>query len=270
MQKTKRNQQIDQEIVSLYNSGLTTYQVAEKIKCSQTCVLNCLKENNICRRPTSSYNTKYITNLNFFNKIDNEEKAYFLGLLYADGNNYVRGRHSYEVSIKLKAEDKYILEKLRDYLCPRMKLKKVIDKRTNNLHYLLKINNKELSDQLTKLGCVPSKSLLLTFPVIEERLINHFIRGYFDGDGSLYGKKPKKNGHIDYSWQITSTNNFCKDVNKYLCNKLQVHGTMKLSCKKSNQITTTLSVGGNKQVKKVLDWMYGGANLFLNRKYKNL
>ena len=268
MQKTKRNHQIDQEIISLYNSGLTTYEVGEKVKCSQTCVLNCLKENNICRRSTSSYNTKYITNLYFFNKIDNEAKAYFLGLLYADGNNYVREKHSYEVSIKLKAEDKYILEKLRDYLCPEISLKEVVDKRTGNLHYLLKINSKELSEQLFKLGCVPNKSLILKFPMIEEDLISHFVRGYFDGDGSLYSRKPNKSGHINYNWQITSTRSFCEYLKNYLLNKYKINGTMKLACRKSNLITTTLSVGGNKQVEKLLTWIYGGASLYLDRKYK--
>ena len=45
---------------------------------------------------------KYDYNHNFFENIDTEDKAYFLGLMYADGNNYIRAKHSYEVSIKLQ------------------------------------------------------------------------------------------------------------------------------------------------------------------------
>lgn len=265
MQKTKRNQQIDQEIINLYKNGLNTYEVAEKIKCSQTCVLNCLKQHNITRRSTSSYNTKYITNYNFFNKIDNEASAYFLGLLYADGNVYINKKHSYVVSIQLQESDKIILKILRDYLCKDLVLKKVIDKRTNNLHFLLKINSKELCNKLINLGCIPNKSLKLKFPKIEEQYIVHFIRGYFDGDGSIYTKKPSKTGHIDYSWQITSTFNFCNYVKKYLL-KLGINSSMRVACK-SNSITHTLSVGGNNQVLKLLDWMYNDSNIYLDRKY---
>lgn len=265
MQKTKRNRQIDQQIINLYNSGLSTYEVAEKIKCSQTCVLNCLKQNNITRRSTSSYNTKYITNYNFFDKIDNEQNAYFLGLLYADGNVYVKNNHSYEVSIQLQESDKLILEKLRDYLCKNLLLKQIINKKNGKLHYLLKINSKELCINLINLGCIPDKSLKLKFPEIKKQYIVHFIRGYFDGDGSLYSKKPSKTGHVNYGWQITSTFNFCNYVKNYLL-KMGIHSSMRLACK-TNTITYTLSVGGNKQVKKLLDWIYLGANIYLDRKH---
>lgn len=266
MQKIKRTAIINQEIINLYNSGLHTYQVAERLNCSQTCILNCLKEYNIERRKTSSYNTKYITNINFFNIIDSQEKAYFLGLLYADGNVYIRGKHSYELSIKLKEEDKHILEKLKDYLSPNLSLKEVKDKRTGNLHYLLKINNKIICEQLQNLGCIPNKSLLLQFPNLNKEYISHFVRGYFDGDGSIYSRKTRT-GHIDYTWQITSTSMFCERVREYL-KDLGINSSSKLACAGSNLVTTTLSVGGNIQVKKVLDWMYQDSFVYLNRKYE--
>ena len=267
MQKTKRSDDLDRKIISLYKTGLTTYQVSKQISCSQTFVMNCLKRHNIPTRSTSSYNTKYITNINFFKIIDSQEKAYFLGLLYADGNNYIRKNHSYEVSIKLQIQDKLILEKFRDYICPNLKLKEIIDKRTNNKHVLLKINNKELSNQLTNLGCIPNKSLSLTFPKIEEKLINHFVRGYFDGDGSLYNRKQTKTGYVNYGWQITSTKMFCESLKIYL-NKLDIHSSMKLACSKTNNITCTLSVGGNKQIIKLLNWIYKDSALHLDRKYE--
>lgn len=49
------------------------------------------------------------------------------------------------------------------------------------------VTNKHLWSTLNNLGCVPNKSLILTFPSIDifknKDLIRHFIRGYFDGDG---------------------------------------------------------------------------------------
>jgi len=268
MKRTKLTPELTQKIIYEYLSGLDTYQTAKKCTCSQTLVMNVLKRNNIPRRTTQDYTRKYITNNKFFENINNENNAYFLGLLYADGNNYVRIPHSYEISIKLQECDKSILEKLRDLLCPNMELKLKIDKNTSNKHYLFKINSKKISEQLSSLGCVPNKSLILTFPkFLDDNLLNHFIRGYFDGDGSLYCKPQKKSGQIDYNLQLTSSDKFCLSAKNKIENILNIHFSTKLAHTKTNQITTTLSVGGNNQVEKILDWIYKDATIYLPRKY---
>lgn len=271
MTKIQPTPEITEKIISLYLSGKDTYETASIIGCSQTFIMNTLKRNNIPRRSTQIYTTKYISNENFFDIIDTEEKAYFLGLMYADGNNYVRSPHSYEVSIALMEKDKLILEKLRDLLSTNTLLKYLTFKNTKwSNQYLLRINNKKMSEQLSKLGCVPKKSLILTFPnedIVPTHLINHFIRGYSDGDGSIYSRIPKNNGYVNYGWQITSTKNFCNSVDHLLSNKLNIHFSKSLVHPKTNQITTTLSVGGNLQVRKVLDWLYQDATIYLPRKY---
>lgn len=269
MQKIKSSPELTEKIISFYLSGKDTYQTAKEYKCSQTFVTNILKKNNITRRSTHSYTTRYISNENFFDVIDCENKAYFLGLMYADGNNYIKGCHSYEISIKLQEQDKIILETFRDLISPKSEVKIKPDKSTPNIHYQLKINSKKMSKQLSDLGCVPNKSLILEFPqFIDAKLIVHFIRGYFDGDGSIYNKKPKKTGYINYAWQITSTNMFNNKVKSIIEDLLKVHCSQSLSRPKTNKITTTLSVGGNLQVMKVLDWLYKDATIYLPRKYE--
>lgn len=270
MRKTKSSPELDSTIVSLYTSGLNTYQVAKKCGCSQTFVINTLKRCGVQRRTTHSYTSKYIPNENFFDVIDTEEKSYVLGFLYADGNNYVRGTHSYEVSCKLQLDDRLILEKMRDLLSPQTPIKKVFGKSVSDYAWLLRINSKKITQQLAELGCIPAKSLILQFPswLTNPKLQQDFIRGYFDGDGSLYNKEPSETGHIDWGWQITSTSQFCLVVKNIIEKSLDVHCSISLSCPKTNKITTTLSVGGNKQVKKVLDWLYQDATIYLPRKYE--
>ena len=125
-----------------------------------------------------------------------------------------------------------------------------------------------LSSQLTNLGCMPCKSLILTWPeYLDNKLQSHFLRGYFDGDGSLYSKKPNKTNYVNYGWQITSTDKFCLKVKEIIESKLLIHCSKSLSCPKTNQITTTLSIGGNKQVLKILNWLYKDATIYLPRKY---
>lgn len=271
MQKTKSSPELNSTIISLYISGLDTYQIAEKCGCSQTFVMNTLKRSGIERRTTHSYTRKYIPNENFFDVIDTEEKAYTLGFLYADGNNYVRGKHSYQISIALEEGDRFVLERIRGLISPQSPLQFVdyTSKGWKN-QYRLKINSKVLAQQLTKVGCIQTKSLILTWPewLTNPKLQQHFIRGYFDGDGSLYARKPTKTGQINWGWQITSTKQFCAIVKDLLENKLDIHCSQSLPKPKTNQITTTLSIGGNLQVRKVLDWLYQDATIYLLRKYE--
>src|SRR5579859_2720079 len=270
MSKIKSTPEIATEIIKLYNLKFNTHQIAHQFNCSPTFIVNVLKKYNIPRRLSSTYKSKYIINDNFFDTIDTEEKAYILGFLYADGNNYVNN-NCYEVSINLVEEDKSILEEILRLLSPDNKLKKISFKNKNwKNQYRLCIKNKKISDQLTQLGCVPNKSLTLTFPewLTNKELQRHFIRGYFDGDGSIYSKKPKITGQIDYGWQITSTYNFCSSIKDILENNLNIHCSLKKISKCSkNQITTTVSVGGNHQIKILMDWIYNNSIIYLPRKH---
>ena len=256
------------EIINLYQNNMTAKSIAKLFGCGQTSIIKCLKKNNIARRPTSIYNRKYNINYDFFKEINCEANAYFLGFMYADGNNYINKTHSYEVNLTFHQQDHYILEVFRKHLSPNSPIKIIIDKHTNNKRSVFKLNSKFLSKQLIDLGCVPNKSLILKFPdFIPEYLLHHFVRGYFDGDGSIYSKKPTKSGYINYGFQITSTDKFCLKVKEIIFNKFNINCYYKMSCPKTNQITHTLSVGGNLQVMKVLDWLYQDATIYLPRKY---
>jgi hypothetical protein len=265
MVRKKYNSTVISQIIDLYQSGSTSSQIAHQFNCSATFVLNSLRRNNIPIRSTTQYTTKYLADENFFQVIDSQEKAYILGFLYADGNNYIKPPHHYEISCKLQALDKSHLETIRDIISPTSIIKEI-----DNPPYpacLLKINNKTISQQLTNLGCTPNKSLTLTFPswLTSVEMQQHFIRGYFDGDGCLYQKQPTPTGYINWGWQITSTHDFCQDVKNIIQQHLNITPSLHLSGK--NTITTTLSVGGNLQVKKLLSWMYQEATIYLPRKY---
>jgi|SRR5579885_421424 len=260
-------------IIELYNSGKTSWQVAKEFGCAQSFVINTLKRNGIERRNNHSYTTKYVANDEFFKIIDSEEKAYFLGLLYADGNVYVgRNGRSNEISIALQENDIDILEKFKNIISPLSKLKFIdYGKKGWKNQYLLKINSKTICNQLIQLGCVQNKSLILQWPeyIKDINLQRHFIRGYSDGDGSIYYYKKyiNKNNILEWRWQITSTSFFCNNVKNIIENLLHIHCIVGLSSPKSNNITTTLSIGGNKQVKIILDWLYKDVNIYMKRKY---
>lgn len=129
-----------------------------------------------------------ITYNNEFRVIDTPEKAYVLGFIYSDGciGNY---NHSYTTEIVQHINEEYLVDKIQS-LFPFFRK----SNHTNKGRAFELINNqKALYDDLTNLGLYQAKSNenrnKLRFPNIPKELQSHFIRGYFDGDGSVYRQK---------------------------------------------------------------------------------
>jgi len=115
-------------------------------------------------------------NENFF-KQQTPEMAYVLGFIYSDGN---LGNQLDHFSISQKELE--ILYKIRDLMSSEHK----IDRQNNQELYTFTIGNKVMVNDLVMLGLTPNKSLDVQFPVLPKDLYRHFIRGYFDGDGSIF------------------------------------------------------------------------------------
>lgn len=129
---------------------------------------------------------------NEFSAIDTPEKAYFLGLFYADGCI------SSSVNIYLTEEDKYILEYLQQHF-PFFNLRFVNNKNNKSKDgYLLSKSSKVLVHDLINHGVPRRKSYenkeQLCFPNMDNKLYGSFIRGFFDGDGSAFTIPSRPNG----------------------------------------------------------------------------
>lgn len=166
--------------ILLYNNGETQSEISKKLNCAQTTISKILKINNI--KTKNIGNTIYNINLDFFKNIDSEASAYFLGLLFADGCVQIKN-NAYVITLKLHSQDEHIIQEFKNYIAPNTKIKYY-----KNYSYV-KINRKEICNQLISYGCVPNKSLILNFPNINKCLYPHFLRGYSDGDGSIYINK---------------------------------------------------------------------------------
>lgn len=70
---------------------------------------------------------KYQVNENYFEKIDSEEKAYWLGFLYADGNVRMHKNKSGILKLKLKQSDKKHIEKFSKCLNSNYPIKSGIE-----------------------------------------------------------------------------------------------------------------------------------------------
>ncbi|NCD07371.1 MAG: hypothetical protein EOL97_14760 [Spirochaetia bacterium] len=122
------------------------------------------------RRGNLILNSKFFENLN-------EKSATIAGFIAADG--YVNFADHY-VEITLKKDDKSYLQKILNLMECNGKIY------VSGNRARIKIVNQKLVDDLLLLNITQAKSKTLKFPLnLESKLSSHFIRGYFDGDGSI-------------------------------------------------------------------------------------
>ncbi len=260
--KNISQEQIDQ-IISLYKEGKNSTYIGKIFGRSHTYILSIIKKFSIIDRSRSKRIQKFFADETWFDDINSEQKAYFLGLLFSDGNVKKDGKR---VSIGLIEQDKEILSKFSNLIYGKDKLNYIIKKEENhNNCYEFCILSQKINKRLTELGCTPNKSLTLQFPewLTNKELQRHFLRGYFDGDGCLKFYKNQS------TWQITSTNDFCKAILEIL-KEQNINSFIyenKEYLERGNNITKTLQTGGNRQVLRLCNWLYKDATVFFQRKY---
>jgi len=147
-------------------------------------------------------------NKNFFNEWS-RGMAYILGFLCADGYVYKNPRGSCFVCFI--STDREIIEKIRDLLGSNHKIGVKIRREQHPTWkdaYVLQIESKWLFNELNKFGIVQNKSLIIKFPQVPQEFLGDFIRGYFDGDGSVhlgrYWRSNRHNWHWEFSVRVTS------------------------------------------------------------------
>lgn len=252
------------QMYEMYCNRTTADEIGAQYNISRDSVYNLFKKHNLPVREFADSRREYDLNVHYFDEIDTPNKAYILGLLYADGCNK---RSKYQVDLSLQEDDKHILEEISKELETNkpLRFKPYRDKNPNHKdQYILSITNKHISDVLCEVGMVNAKSLVLEFPkALDEELYPHFIRGYFDGDGCLYLGKDGKNPEVS----IISTVMFLEKVQSILDQKLGILMRIK-SQKRYKPVTKVGVLTGRHKIVSFLNWIYQGAELKIDRKYQ--
>ncbi len=254
------------ELFTKYETGkFTAVDLAKEYPISSTAISALLKRHGYKAKSQSELQRKYNIDETFFDVIDTEEKAYFLGFLYADGYNNT-DRNS--VNLSLKESDKDILIRLNNLIQPDKPLQYVEFKKetrgykNSSNQYRLAIANKHISERLTELGCCKNKTHIITFPSEEQvpkHLQRHFTRGYFDGDGCVSNRV----------FSMVGTELFLITVQEIMIDKLGLTKTKldKRHKKRENNITS-IRYCGSSNLRKIMDWFYTDATIYLDRKYE--
>lgn len=208
---------------------------------------------------------KYNVNDFYFNKIDTEEKAYWLGFLLADGCVHERPGQD-RISLVVSIKDKDHLKKFKEHITFEGPINDYTKKSglfIGLVHSFIRITSQILIDDLAKVGCIPRKSLVLEFPVINDDLVHHFIRGYFDGDGSVFISNEKhwrnKNIFPVIHFRFIGTKAFLNELDK----KINLSGRIVQT--KGSRVYE-LSYKRNKKAKLFYEYLYKDATIFLERK----
>ena len=184
-----------QDIINSYNViGLSCAEIAKKYSAKPATISKYLKlwgvsiKNRGCTKNRILYH-------NYFEYIDTREKAYLLGLLFTDGSIIHDDKRSPNISLELSEIDKDILIKFKELINASSALS--YRKRANrkNGTYTFSFRSVQVAEDLSKWNIIPNKTYLINQVIIPENYKIDYLRGFIDGDGSIYQD-------INKSWHI--------------------------------------------------------------------
>ncbi|MFR3656792.1 MAG: LAGLIDADG family homing endonuclease [Eisenbergiella sp.] len=249
-----------EDIIEFYKQKpITVDDVAKKFNISPPSVIKILNEYHIKRYTKVQL---FSPNLyeRYFENIDTEEKAYFLGLIITDGCVHnTKGKQSL-LSITLKENDSYILERFKN----EIKSNKKITNDGRGCCQISILSNTMVND-LKKYGVIFNKTDKTLFPSnIPEDLYKHLIRGILDGDGSVsYYSRPNRKCHVKAIRFCQGNEQFLIDIVNFLSSKI---GIDKIKTYREKDSLWSIAYRKNESIKKLIDYLYDDAHIYFKRK----
>ena len=212
------------KLVDLYYQQKNSLEdIAKEYNCTRQMVKLLMEKYGLTRRKRSDARVLAIKRGKFdrldYHDIDEDffgqwtpEMAWVLGLLFTDGNVQRRGTR---LSISISSVDLDLLENISRFLKTTRPIRKCIQSYDKTRHiYQLEFYREKMRDDLHNLGLIEKKSLIIGFPDVPDEYIRHFIRGCWDGDGSVYitGEKIKAS-------YVTGSKAFIERLVEELCKK---------------------------------------------------
>ena len=243
-------------LTALYNQGLSCQKIADQLNCSEAYVSKSLRAEGITKRTNRDYRTKQLFNHHLFDAINTETSAYWLGALMADG--CVMTKKSGQHVIALVVKDREWIQNFIESLDGNFHVKTYGDV------YGVYLTSEHMFHSLGLQGCVPRKSLTLQFPTLPKEMISHFIRGYFDGDGSVIVSQAQNKNRTSTIYKtisicICGTYEFLKTLQSHIGGNLSKE-------KRRTSNTWKLTFSGTNKCRIFYQYLYTDATLYLSRK----
>lgn len=263
MSKTILTPEQEQEIVCKYKAGSSKNALHLEYKVSEGTIKRALKRNNVFVRQIQDTNiSRYYINQDFFDKEKiTQNSAYILGLLAADG--WVSNTENC-IGLELKTEDIQILQDINVILENEREIKTYSRQERNDTSKIYFFSQKMKKD-LAYFNIVPNKTYMnMDFAKkIPDDFFFDFVRGLFDGDGSIIAS----NGTV--RWQIDGTSLATFQHIQSCFSRLGIQLKIRIEPDKKSTITKyRLYCYSKERCKKIFNLLYNNSILKLERKYQ--
>ncbi len=252
-------------IVKDYSGGMSGVQIQNKYKMTSRSVYDILIENGTAIRSNKEAKRIYSVNHDFFNKINSDNVASWLGMLMADGDIGYRKGCSTRITLRLSTKDKDYLKKFVRDLEATYPINDTIQIKKNKNYPMstIGITSEQMGKDLARYGVVPNKTFKVKYPDIPKQLNSALIRGIFDGDGCISASYPER-GYSALNFSICSNRNIVLAIRKILVETLGISSTKIYRIKRKRNIYVYQK--GDKEVFKIMEWLYKDATVWMDRK----
>lgn len=236
----------EKDIINQYKSGDSCQIIANKYKVSFHTISNILEKYKIPRN--NLYHNKALIE-DYWETINSNDKAYFLGFMITDGN--ISGN-----MIRLQLSDKDI-DILKVFATKTKNSNKIESDKRNLASFYVK--RKKWADDLSKYGVIPNKTYKVYLPKLEDKYMPSLIRGCIDGDGWI----SYKSHQIGFCGNET----IVTQIRDYLVSKLNVFNVKVLH---PEEHLWQIAWQGKADIEKIGNYLYKDKeDCFLQRKYNN-
>lgn len=257
-QKSISKEQLQLAVNDL-KSGMLMKDVVKKHNISYTWIYKFMHKTN--QMFYTDHGRKNKLNKTYFNKIDNEHKAYWLGFIFADGS--LTKSNSYDktpnrLQFNLSQKDKNTLEKILIDLESTANIMDYIPSEktyASNPMSRLSINSIDLCKDLRRHGVVLKKNRTFPWNSMSKKLYRHFIRGYFDGDGS-----------ISQNFQLTGYRDMLADIQIILIENCNLNKIKLYEYPNKYVDVVDMCYGGKNQLTHIYNYLYHDSTIYLSRK----
>ena len=200
-------------------------------------------------------------NEHFFENIDCEEKAYFLGLLISDGNVFVDTtlNRQASISITLDTKDEYLLKAF----------KQALNTNTSIGHdgrgcSQIAVRSDIMAKDLAKYGVVPRKSFDTFLPNVPKDMMPHLLRGIMDGDGSIKANQTNIRGRYAHAISFCGSHRLMQDIADW-CSNNSIVTTVVYDYK--SRSLSEIKIQSVESMYKFGELIYKDAKIYMKRKY---
>ncbi len=252
-----------QRIVKEFKEGKSLRSLEKETGVNRKKLAQIVKDAGVAVKPAVVSAKKEAPTIEVFSNLQNEVDAYWFGFMSADASMTTGSRWVLEI---LQSEkDRKHVEKLRDYIAPdkevKQKIVKLNGKEYKNARFT--VHSKELCQHLLEKGFREKKrdGVIIPKEIIYGGTLNHFLRGYFDGDGSIASNfEGSKYAYIEFF----GDEKLIDHIQEILA---VVVGTSVLP-KTVHGKARGARYGGWHNVNNICEYLYRNATIYLPRKYE--